>query len=207
VLERVGRLLQLVGDLFELEDLQGVELTAVEPGEQPPVELVGLVLQPVDLDPVVGEVLQRLQAGHRLGSRLRAALQQRRLLAHLGGQGAQAGQDDEVGGGLHVVHDVVEVAGEGVDVLAVERRHEARVQLPEDRMGHLVAGVLEIPQLVRQLGAMCVVVDELTEDVGGRHQVLRGCGEQGVEARVLGGEAEGHASAPYPGGERTASRG
>ena len=152
---------------------------------------------PVDLDPVVGEVLQRAQPRHRLGGGLGAALQQLDLLVHLGRQRAQAGEDHQVRGGLDEVHDVVQVAGQVVDVLAVERRHEAGVQLPEDRVRRLVAGVLEVAELVVQLRPPGVVVDELAQDVGGRHQVLRRGGEQRVEARVLGGQAEGHASAPY----------
>ena len=92
-----------------------------------------------------------LQPRHRLGRRLGAALQQLDLLAHLGRQRAQAGEDHQVGGRLDEVHDVVEVAGQVVDVLAVERRHEAGVQLPEDRVRRLVAGVLELAQLVGQL--------------------------------------------------------
>ena len=148
-----------------------------------------------------------LQPGHGLGGGLRAALQQLDLLVHLGRQRAQAGEDHQVGGGLDEVHDVVEVAGQVVDVLAVERRHEAGVQLPEDRVRRLVAGVLELAQLVVELRPPGVVVDEVAEDVGGGHQVLRRGGEQRVEARVLGRQAEGHASAPCREGERTAPPG
>src|SRR4029453_10097507 len=54
----------------------------------------------------------------------------------------------------------------------------------------------EVTQLAGQLFAAGEVVDELSQDVGGRDQVLRRGGEQRVEGRVLGGQAEGHAWAP-----------
>jgi uncharacterized protein Yka (UPF0111/DUF47 family) len=66
-------------------------------------------------------------------------------------------------------------------------------ELPEDGVRRLVAGVLEFPELLRELVAARVVVDELAEHLGGGHEVLRRCGEQRVEARVLGRQAEGHA--------------
>ena len=46
--------------------------------------------------------------------------------------------------GLDVVDDVVELLGQGVDVLAVERRDEGRVEPLEDRAGDLVALVLAL---------------------------------------------------------------
>ena len=42
----------------------------------------------------------------------------------------------------HVVDDVVELLGEGVDVLTVERRDERRVEPAQDRPGELVAALL-----------------------------------------------------------------
>ena len=60
-------------------------------------------------------------------------------VADLGQRLLDAVQHEQVGGRLHLVDDVVELLGERVDVLAVERRDEARVEPAEDRPGELVA--------------------------------------------------------------------
>ena len=60
-------------------------------------------------------------------------------------------QHEQLGRRLHVVDDVVELLGEGVDVLAVERRDEGRVEPPEDRAGDLVAPLLAVVDQVDEL--------------------------------------------------------
>jgi hypothetical protein len=53
-----------------------------------------------------------------------------------------------------VVHDVVEVGGEVVDVLPVERRHERRVDRPHDLVGDLVTDVLGVAHPGGDAGAL-----------------------------------------------------
>src|SRR3954452_1120293 len=66
LLEGVGRRLELVDDLLELEHRQRFVLAAEELGQQATVDLVALVLETVDLDPVLAEVLHAAQPRHRL---------------------------------------------------------------------------------------------------------------------------------------------
>ena len=79
---------------------------------------------------------------HRLGSQLRAPLDHLDLVGKLAGKLVDLVQDDEVDGLLHEVHDVVEAGREAVDVLAIERRDERRVDPAHDRVSGLVAVVL-----------------------------------------------------------------
>src|SRR5205823_5521680 len=58
VLEGVRGRLELFRDLLQLEHGERIEVAAEQPGDESAVQLVGLVLDPVDLDPVVAEVLQ-----------------------------------------------------------------------------------------------------------------------------------------------------
>ena len=53
LLEGVGRGLELLDDLLELHHGDRVVVAAEQLGQQPAVDLVGLVLEAVDLDPVL----------------------------------------------------------------------------------------------------------------------------------------------------------
>src|SRR5699024_5972461 len=116
-LERVGCRLQLVDDLLELQHGQSVVGATEQPCEQTPMDLVRLVLQAVDLDPVVGEVVHRPQPRHGVSSELPCALQHPHLLGDVGWQIVQLVQRDQVGGRVHTVQHVVEGGGQAVDVL------------------------------------------------------------------------------------------
>ena len=85
----------------------------------------------------------------------------------------------------HVVDDVVELLGEGVDVLAIERRDERRVEPPQDLADQLVAAPLAgddrletalrpVEQLAQPAGAVGHVggrvVEQLEEPIVGRQQ-------------------------------------
>ena len=59
----------------------------------------------------------------------------RRLLDGGRGRRLDPVQDERVGGLLDEVEDVVEPADQGVDVLAVERRDEGRLEPVADRRG------------------------------------------------------------------------
>ena len=77
-------------------------------GEQPPVDLVGLVLEPVDLDPVLGQVVHRPQPRHRLGGQLGIRPSTSTWSAMPGRQLADPVEHDQVDRLLHEVHAVVE---------------------------------------------------------------------------------------------------
>src|SRR5437773_719950 len=80
---------------------------------------------------------------------------------------------DHVRGGLEVVEDVVEASREVVDVFAVDRRDEGRVQSPDDLVGDLVARVLDLLDRVRLGPRVGKGVDQLVEETGGPDDVLR----------------------------------
>jgi hypothetical protein len=91
---------------------------------------------------------------------------------------------------LQVVEDVVQVGGEGPDVLAVERGDEGRVQGIENGAGDPVPLVLDLLEPhphgrpLRQVGA----VGDLGEQGRRGNQVAGVFGEELVEALLLGHE-------------------
>ena len=98
------------------------------------------------------------------------------------------GELQAVGDLEHVVDDVVELLGQGVDVLTVERRDERGVEAPQDVAGQLVAalfagddridaGAAARPRLLEQLAQAAAAVGH----VGRR-------GVEQVEEPVVGGE-------------------
>src|SRR6266508_4468300 len=155
-LDRVRHVLQLVEGALDLVDdvlpheqvpgrvLGGVGVEAVQLGPGVPVEPVTLVLQLVDADPVVAQrlLLELAQVPDPTGGLHARLLDQAGLLDHhLDGLGDPV-QHQHVRGRLERVDHVVQVAGEGVDVLAVERGDEGGVQPGEDRVGEPVGLVL-----------------------------------------------------------------
>jgi hypothetical protein len=184
LLEGVDRALEGGDDVLELEDLDRLEVAAEELGESTPIALVAAVLEPVDLDPVLVEVGHRAQLRHGLGGDLRAALDDLDLVENLGREVDDLVEQDQVDDLVHVVHHVVETAGQRVDVLAVEGRHEAAVDAPHDGVGVLVADVLGLTHPLRDLGPVRALGDHLGEEAGAGHEVLRGGGEQLVERRI-----------------------
>src|SRR6185437_1329737 len=63
VLQGIRGVLEPVGNLAQLQHLESVVVPAEQPRQQFAIDPVGLVLQPVDLDPVRFEILQRPQPG------------------------------------------------------------------------------------------------------------------------------------------------
>src|SRR5512132_3354782 len=130
VLEVVERLLQLLDDVLPDEHVAGrvlgVEVVEVGPG--PAVEAVALVLQLVDVDQVVAQrvLLEPAQVADAVGGRPGRPVEQPGLLDHGLERFGHLVQDQHVGRGLDSVEHVVQLAGQGVDVLAVERGDEGR---------------------------------------------------------------------------------
>ena len=106
---------------FQPEHLEGLELAAVEAGEDAPVDGVALALEPVDGVEVRLDALHRLEPGDEQLGLLGHPHEQVGLLAPSRGARGDLGEEQELGHGLDVVDHVVELLGQGVDVLPVER--------------------------------------------------------------------------------------
>jgi hypothetical protein len=92
-----------------------------------------------------------------------------------------------VGRGLDGVDDVVELAGERLDVLAVEGGDEGRVEPGEDGVGEPVALVLGLDQPLGLHLRVDEVLDHVQQLPGGVGQVGRDLVEE-VEVRLLAGK-------------------
>src|SRR5829696_2386496 len=191
VLEPVEGLLQLLDDVLPDEHVAGrvlgVEVVEVGPG--PPVQAVALVLQLVDVDQVVAQrfLLEPAQVADAVGGRPGRPVDHPGLLHH-GVQGlGHLVEDQHVGRRLDGVEHVVQLAGEGVDVLAVEGGDEGGVEAGVDGVGEPVALVLGVDQAL----GLHLRVDEVLDHV---QQVPRRVGEVGgdlveqVEVRLFAGK-------------------
>ena len=166
------------------------------------MDLVGLVLEAVDLDPVLGQRVHRAQPGHGLGGQLSGALEHLDLVGDARGQGVDLVQDDEVRGLLHEVHAVVEARGQRVDVVPVERGDERLVEPTHDRVGRVVRLVLGVGDpLADLLAGGAVGPEHLAQQVGARDEVDRLSGEEVEERGVARGEAQAHGRLRRKGGE------
>src|SRR5215216_4648837 len=177
VLQGVEGLLQLLDDVLPDEHVAGrvlgVEVVEVGPG--PAVEPVALVLELVDVDEVVAQrlLLEPAQVANAVVGRPGRPVDQPGLLHHRVQRLRHLVQDQHVGRGLDGVEHVVEVAGQGVDVLAVEGGDEGRVEPGVDGVGEPVALVLGVDQAL----GLHLRVDEVLHHVqqvpGGVDQVGR----------------------------------
>src|SRR5215218_7209887 len=157
VLEAVEGLLQLLDDVLPHEHIAGrmlgVEVVEVGPG--PPVQAVALVLQLVEVDQVGAQrlLLEPAQVAQAVGGRPGRPVDQPGLLDHRVQGLGHLVQDQQVGRFLDGVEHIVEVAGQGVDVLAVEGGDEGAVEPGVDGVGEPVARGLGGEQaLGRRLG-------------------------------------------------------
>src|SRR5215218_1501255 len=207
-LHRVGHVLEVVQGLLQLLDdvlphqqvagrMLGVEVVEVGPG--PAVQLVALVLQLVDVDQVGAQrlLLEPAQVAQAVGGRPGRPVDQPGLLDHGLQRLRHLVEDQHVGRLLDGVEHVVEVAGQGVNVLAVERGDEGRVEPGVDGVGEPVALVLGVDQAL----GLHLGVDEVLHHVqqlpGGVGEVGRGLVEQ-VEVGLLAGkDPQLHASSRH----------
>src|SRR5256712_6105547 len=146
VLAVVRGLLEDLGDLLELDDRHGILLT--EEGRDGVVhEVVGDVLEAMDLD---GDPLDPVGLFHvadhpdRLLEEPRPVFDYISELHHRLGRSINFIEADPARGGLDHVEDIVELGGEGLDVLPVDRRDERLVQFLVNPMDDLVALVLNV---------------------------------------------------------------
>ena len=103
------------------------------------------------------------------------------------------------------VDDVVEVADEPQDVLAVDRRDERRVQPLVDVVRDPVALLLADHDVAREVGPVGIVGEHLIQEVGAAHDVGRGLLEEIEEDAVLAGEDLGQAG--HAGGQGSCESG
>ena len=89
----------------------------------------------------------------------------------------------------HVVDDIVELLGQGVDVLTIERGDERRVEPPQDLPDQLVAAPLAGDNGLQT--ALCPV-EQLTQPAGAVGHVRRRLVEQ-LEEPIVGRQADGTA--------------
>src|SRR5699024_88885 len=160
--------------------------------QQLPVGAVRLVLQAVDLDPVLGELIADVrQLGHGPGSQLRGALQDGDLVGDALGQVVYPVEHDQVPGRLHVVHAVVQCGGQVVDVVPVEGSDEGVVQPAHDRVRAVVGLVFDLLEFLGVTGAFSRgSAGQLCEEIGAFDQVARRGGQQVEERRIAGGQAK-----------------
>src|SRR6266545_2670959 len=191
VLTPVGDDLHRLVDLFPLDHLDGIALLLEQRRQTVAQEIVGTVLEPVDLHRVLVEAgVHRAQAldGPVHGVRL--------LHDHLGhgprgrGRLLDAVHHEALGGGLDVVEHVVEPGGEVVDVLAVDRRDERGVQPLDDLVRDLVALMLDFLDRVGLGASVSEVVELLAQKLGSVDDVLRLLLEQVEEQHLARNEPE-----------------
>src|SRR5881409_742449 len=133
-------------DLLELDDRHGILLTE-ERRDRVVHEVVGDVLEAVDLD---GDPLDPIGllhvANHPDGLRQepRSVFDHISELHHRLGRTINFVEADPARGRLDHVEDIVELGGEGLDVLPVDRRNERLVQFLVNSMDDLVAVVLHV---------------------------------------------------------------
>ena len=154
LLEGVGAGLEALDDVLELDDRDRVQARVEQSRQSAAVGQVALVLEAVDLDPVVAQVHRRLQLVHVLRGHLRAVLDDLDLRVEQRDQGrgdvGNAVDDQEVAGFVDEVEAVVQVGGQRLQVFAVERRDERGVDALNDRVVQFVAAVLDLVELIAQ---------------------------------------------------------
>ena len=154
-LGRVDRVLEALEDVLPADHEHRVDPALEQRRERLADDAVALVLEPVDLDREVADVVEVAQARHRLARsgappacRIRASC----CACSIGASMRYSAE--EVGDLLDEVDDVVDRRGERVDVLAVDRRDERRVQPLDDVVRDAVALLLADDDVARELAVI-----------------------------------------------------
>src|SRR5512132_945196 len=190
-LEVVQGLLQLLDDVLPDEHVAGrvlgVEVVQVRPG--PAVQLVALVLQLVDADQVGAQrlLLEPPQAAQALGGRPGRPVDQPGLLHHRLQRLQHLVQHQHVGRRLDGVEHVVQLLGQGVNVLTVEGGDEGRVEPRVDGVGEPITLVLGLDQALGLHLRIHKVLDHVQQVPGGIGEVGRDLVEE-VEVGLLAGK-------------------
>ena len=168
-LARVDGRLQRVEDVLPADDHHRVDAGGEQRGDGGADDAVGLVLAPVDLDELLGDVLAVAQAAQALGHEVGGVDEHVGHLLRLHHRRLDAVEPELVGGLLGVVDDVVERAGQRVHVGGVEvgRAGAALGEPAEDLVRDPVALVLAGEHLGRDLGPLGVVRVEIAQQARG----------------------------------------
>jgi hypothetical protein len=86
--------------------------------------------------------------------------------------------------------DVIHLRRKPVDVLAIDRRHECRVQPFDDVVGDPVPLLLRLQDLPRKPGVVGPGAHHFVKQLSGAHGVLAGLGEEVEESGVARQEGE-----------------
>src|SRR5437867_1840770 len=186
VLTPVDRNLHQGVDVLPFHDLDGVVGSGEQLSHGLPPDLVALVLERVDLDPVGLEPLAALEISHHEHHLPRGAHQHLRLADRAWAVRLDPEEVHELRHVVADVGDVVDLRSQADDVLAVEGRHEGLVEMLDDLGVELVAVVLDrvdVADLDLDLGK---VSEELLERLGRLERVLGVLFEKSEELALLG---------------------
>ncbi len=154
------------------------------------MDLVGLVLETIDLDDVLVEAAPLFEFLGGQQDLLGGAQDDVGEFAGAVAQVLHAIQTDAATGRVDHVHHVVEIQDERVDVFAIQRRDERLVQPIEGVVGDLVALVFERLEFVGRGPARHVAREHVDEDDRGLADLLRELDEVVEEATIFRDQAE-----------------
>src|SRR5438876_701173 len=139
----VERALEVVVDLLPLDHFEGVPLGLEHPAEGLVVERVALFLELLGLDAEPHHIVAFFQPADAFGKHAHHTLDYLGELVHAARRGTEMEDLGAPRDAVDHVHHVVQVGGELMDVLPVERRDEGAVQPVHHLVGDLVGLVLE----------------------------------------------------------------
>src|SRR6185436_1473986 len=191
VFTAVGGRLDLLVEILPLDDLDRVVAVGEQLRQGRLHDPVGVVLLRLDGDALLVDALAVLHVAQQVhgfddqpGGVVEAAGQPQRL-----GRGLPHPVDHHaVHAGVDQVDDVVDPAGELVDVLAVDRRDEGAVEPVDDLVRDLVAGVLDVLDALGALLEVVEALEQLDEEPGALVRVAGGALEELEEVLLLGHE-------------------
>src|SRR5215218_1268622 len=167
VLRGIDGLLEPLEDVLPANHDHRIDAVVEQRGDRLARDPVAVVLEPVDLDRVVGDVPEAAQARHRLGDLARARVQDLGQGLGLLHRRLDLVEAEVVGDLLRVVHDVVERRRQLVDVLPVDRGDEGLVEALDDVVGDPVAVLLADEDLAGELVALREIPQHLLEQCRG----------------------------------------
>src|SRR5207249_776789 len=161
--------------------LHGVSFFVEKLGDERAAEAVALVFVTVDLDAVLEGGFGSFEGADGRGDFGSSGGENLDEIDGAGADGIDAIKDKAAGGGVDEVDDVVQLAGELVDIFAVKRRNEGLIELGEDIVGDLVAGVLDGLDDLHLFGHAGVMREQVKKSRGAALDVYGLLDEQGVE--------------------------
>src|SRR5919199_456611 len=180
-LRGVDGVLEALEDVLPADDHHRVDAALEQRRQRLAHDAVALVLEPVDLDGEVVDVLEAAQAGDRAGERAARLVEHAGERLRLLHRRLDPVQREEVGDLLRVVHDVVQRAREGVDVLPVERGDERLVEALDDVVRDAVALLLADDHLPPQLAVVRPLLEHALQQLGRQHDIAPRLLEEVIE--------------------------